>query len=256
MIDLDAYFERIGWRGARTATLDTLSGLVDAHMTAIPFENLDVLLRRPPKLDLASLQAKLVGARRGGYCYEHATLFAAVLDELGFTVARHSARVTMRTPRAEAPRTHMFLSVALPEGTFVVDPGFGGLAPRTPVNVDGTPAGDHQLVREPDHHALVVRMPDRTLTAWVSSLEHDFPIDFEMANYFTATNPLSPFTRMIMMRAFTSDGKVTVMNRVVTHTRSGVEHATQIATGAELRGVVREHFGFDLPELDGLELPA
>src|SRR5882672_3715315 len=105
-MDLDAYFERIGWRGPRAATAQVLAALVGHHVRAIPFENFDVLLGRPVRLDLDSLQGKLVRARRGGYCYEHASLFAAVLRELGFTVHCHSARVVMATPRDSAPRTH------------------------------------------------------------------------------------------------------------------------------------------------------
>jgi N-hydroxyarylamine O-acetyltransferase len=64
-IDLDAYFERIGWGGSTQATFDTLSDLVRAHVTAIPFQNLDVLLGRPIRLDLEGIQDKLVRARRG-----------------------------------------------------------------------------------------------------------------------------------------------------------------------------------------------
>src|SRR5205085_5506132 len=147
-MDLDSYCARIGWDGVRAPSFATLASILDHHMTRIPFENLDVLLGNPPKLDLASLEAKLVGAKRGGYCYEHATLFAAVLEMLGFSVTRHSARVTMARPKSEAPRTHMFLSVQLAEGTFVVDPGFGGLAPRVPLDIAGTPSGDHWLARQ------------------------------------------------------------------------------------------------------------
>jgi len=252
-MNLDAYFSRIQWRSARRATLDTLAGLLDHHMARIPFENLDVLLGRPPKLDLPSLFAKLVDDRRGGYCFEHATLFAYVLEELGFTVHRHSARVTTLRPKSEAPRTHMFLTVVLPEGTFVVDPGFG-LAPRVPLNIDGTPAGDHWLARDGGDVTLMTRSPDKLVPAWVSTLERDYPIDFEMANYFTATSPLSPFTTGLMMRAFTADGRITVRGRLVTRFPS--QATTQLANGSELRALCREHFGFDLPELDALELPA
>jgi N-hydroxyarylamine O-acetyltransferase len=249
VLNLDAYFDRIGWRHAPTPTFDTLAGVLDRHMTRIPFENLDVLLKRPPKLDTASLMQKLVADRRGGYCYEHTTLFAAVLRELGFAVKAHSARVTMVRPKSESPRTHMFLTVALPEGTFVVDPGFGGLAPRVPVNVDGTRAGNHWIA----DRSLMAETPEKTVAAWVSSFEEDYPIDFEMANHFTATSPLSPFTKNLMMRAFTPTGRVTVMNRTFTVFPSG--ETRQLANGAELRAVVREHFGCDVPDLDGLELP-
>ncbi|HEY6895457.1 MAG TPA: arylamine N-acetyltransferase, partial [Rhodanobacteraceae bacterium] len=69
MLDLEAYLARIQWNGARTPTLATLRALLQAHMRAIPFENLDVLLGRPVRLDLDGVQSKLVLARRGGYCF-------------------------------------------------------------------------------------------------------------------------------------------------------------------------------------------
>ncbi|MGH7057165.1 MAG: arylamine N-acetyltransferase, partial [Acetobacteraceae bacterium] len=81
--DLAAYFARIGYDGAREPTFATLAALHALHPAAIPFENLDSLLGRPVPLDLASLQAKLVGERRGGYCFEQNTLLAAVLGALG-----------------------------------------------------------------------------------------------------------------------------------------------------------------------------
>ncbi len=86
----------------------------------------DVLLGRPVRLDLDGVREKLVGARRGGYCFEDAYFFAAAIEELGFHPICHSARVLLFFPRTELPRTHMFLTVKLPEGRFVADPGFGG----------------------------------------------------------------------------------------------------------------------------------
>ena len=96
MVDLDAYFARIGYGGPAAPRLDVLNDLMSAHVQAVPFENLDVLLGRGIRIDLESLQNKLVHARRGGYCFEHATLFAAVLEQLGFQPTRHSSRVASR----------------------------------------------------------------------------------------------------------------------------------------------------------------
>ena len=89
-LDLDRYFARIGWTDPVPATMPTLAGLLRAHMIAIPFENLDVLLGKSPSLELDDLQTKLVDRKRGGYCYEHATLFQAVLARLGcsFSIRR------------------------------------------------------------------------------------------------------------------------------------------------------------------------
>src|SRR5690348_14096094 len=92
-LDLNAYFARIGWSGPRDSSFETLWGVLKAHTGTIPFENLDVLLGRLPRLDLGGLQDKLVARRRGGYCFEHATLLAAALAELGFEPVTHAARV-------------------------------------------------------------------------------------------------------------------------------------------------------------------
>jgi N-hydroxyarylamine O-acetyltransferase len=246
-VDLDAYFARIGWTGPRTPTPDILAGILAHHMETIPFENLDVLLGRPPRLDLPSLEAKLVGARRGGYCYEHTTLFAAALRELGFEVALHSARVILFTPRGESPRTHMFCSV----GDVVLDPGFGGLAPRLPVPRDGSAAGQHRFIRDGIDTVLV----HGEQRLWVSSFERDIPIDFEMANHFTATHPSSPFTRGLMMRAFIPGGEVRIRGRDLTITKDGHEQKRPVADRRELRAFVVEHFGFDLPEIETMRVP-
>ncbi|HEY1586916.1 MAG TPA: arylamine N-acetyltransferase [Polyangia bacterium] len=260
-LDLDAYLERIRWGGQARPTLDALTGLLGAHLARIPFENLDVLLGRPPRLDIEGLQAKLVGARRGGYCFEHATLFAAVLEAIGFRPCRHSARVTMLSPRNASPRTHMFLTVPLDEGTFVVDPGFGALAPRAPVPLDGTPVRvdreSHAMVCDGRFFVLRAQVgAEPPVDAWASTLEEDAPIDFELGNHYTATHPNSPFVQRLMMRALTADGRVGVMNRDVTLWRGLERQATQLADRAALRALVAEHFGFDLAEIDRLRVPS
>lgn len=242
-MNLDAYFSRIAFRPA-DAQGDMLPALVERHMRAIPFENLDVLLGDKPRIDVPSLEAKLVEQKRGGYCFEHATLFAAVLTELGMPVKTHSARVVMVAPRHLAPRTHMFLTV----GDVVLDPGFGGLAPLTPLPLDGAPVGQHRIVRERDGIALV----HGEQQLWVSSLEHDQPIDFEMANHFTATFPQSLFVQRIMLRAFTKRGECRIANRDV----SLDGEKFQLADRKQLREVVAKHFGFDLPALETIRVPS
>jgi N-hydroxyarylamine O-acetyltransferase len=260
-LDLDAYLRRIGWDGEATTGLATLTGLLGAHMAAIPFENLDVLMHRPVRLDLAGLQAKLVAARRGGYCFEHVTLLAAVLRRLGFAPVAHAARVIRFGPRTEAPRTHMILLVPLAEGIFVLDPGLGAMAPRVPVPLaDGVMVrahGEaHVMVRDGDWWVMRAEVGGTMVDGWATTLGHENPIDFEIGNYFTSTHPKSPFMNMIMMRALTADGRVTVMNRDVTVWRGGVAHPAQLADRAALRALLAEHFGFDLPEVEGMRVPA
>src|SRR5215212_2693688 len=110
--DLDAYLARIDVsRGGPLGppAIDAVAALMRAHMAAIPFENLGVLLGRGVRVDLESVFAKLVTDRRGGYCFEHGTLFQAVLRAMGLDVTAHAARVLLVAPKDQAPRTHMFL---------------------------------------------------------------------------------------------------------------------------------------------------
>lgn len=260
-LDLDAYFTRIRYFGGTSPIYETLAGLLTAHTARIPFENLDVLLNRPVRLDLGSIQDKLVRARRGGYCFEHATLFAAVLEAVGFTPSRHAARVVLFAPRSETPRTHMFLTVPIGRTTFVVDPGFGPFTSPVPLPLEdrGTEHDDtrtHRMMRDGDLWELLVPRDGQTVTGWVSTLERENPIDFELANHYIATHPASLFRNNILLSAATSDGRVNVMNRDITFlSRNGISK-TQLEDRAMLRSLLRDHFGFDVPEAERITVPA
>ena len=131
-LDLPAYLRRIEYAGERKASHVALEALHQAHVTHIPFENLDILLGRAIALDLDSLQAKLVAGRRGGYCFEQNLLFAAVLRAFGFTVTQLAARVRLGSDILRA-RTHMTLQVEVDGGRWLADVGFGGAGPLLPV---------------------------------------------------------------------------------------------------------------------------
>jgi N-hydroxyarylamine O-acetyltransferase len=257
-LNIDAYFKRINYDGSREPTLATLSAIQLAHMSTIPFENLDVLLGRGVRLDLDSLQKKLVEASRGGYCFEHSTLLAQVLEQLGFSVERRAARVVLFVGPTEAPRTHMFLVVDLPEGKFVVDPGFGGSGARFPVPLDGgADKLSHWIAREGRNIILRFKRDGSDVDGWISDFEEtNHPIDFEMGNHMTSTHPSSPFTQLIMMSIVTPTGRVSVMNRDVTFHDGDDVMPMQLADRRAFRNLLVEHYGFDLPEFDTLRVPA
>ena len=155
----------------------------------------------------------------------------------------------------------MFLSVPLPEGTFVLDPGFGALAPQIPVPlVDGgeAPVGaaTHWMSRDAEGWTLRARASDKVIDCWFSPLDRDHPVDFEMGNHYTSTHPGSGFVNRIMMRALVAGGRVSVLNRSVTHVRAGNSESFQLADRGALRALLAEHFGIDLPEVERLRVPA
>jgi len=257
--DVDAYLRRIDFTGDVAPAHATLATMLRAHARSIPFENLDVLLHRPIGLDLESLQRKLVTARRGGYCFEHVTLFAAVLESIGFAPVRHTARVVLNRPRDQAPRTHMFLTVDVDGRTYVVDPGFGGLAPDAPVPLASSDAAPenatHWMAREGAWWILRTRSAGSGVDCWASTLDADNRIDFEVGNHYTATHPASPFVNRVMLRALTDDGPLHVMNRNVKTVRADGIRETTLADRTALRVLLNERFGFDLPEVLSMRVP-
>ncbi|SDC09503.1 arylamine N-acetyltransferase family protein [Actinokineospora iranica] len=192
-LDLDAYLARIG-APRRAPSAAALRVLHIAHVRTIPFENIDTATGTPPALDVAAVAAKLVGRGRGGYCYEHATLFAAAAQRLGYPVRRRIARVR---PHRSGPRTHMVLVVTADGVEHLADVGFGaGLWAPMPL-VDGA-RGDHAgWAHRLDRRGPLWLLSRRSGREWEPLHEFDDteqrPIDFALSHHYTATHPRSPF---------------------------------------------------------------
>lgn len=254
--DVEAYLARTGAAVSGKADLATLRVLHAAHLAAIPFENIDVRLRRPIKLDLASLQEKLVRSRRGGYCFEQNTLFAAALTALGYHVQTLEARV--RPPGATAPlaRTHMTLRVDIDGRAWLADVGFGGDGPLQPVPLDGAieeqPGADFCVFRESfDLYVLRVRFAQEWQDLYAFTLTPALPIDFEIANYFTSTHPGSSFVNRLTVQLTLP--RVRHILRGQTYTvRRGAEVQTIQLDEAEVAHLLSEVFRLDVGDASQL----
>jgi N-hydroxyarylamine O-acetyltransferase len=252
----DAWLDRIGYRGPRAPTLDALRGLVDAHSAAISYESIDVLLDRPPKLDLASLQGKMIAGGRGGYCFEQNMLFRGGLRSLGFDVTSLQARV-VRGLAIDAPRPmlHMVLQVNLPEGSYLADVGFGNLAPTAPLQLSpdaeqDTPHEVMRFIRMGDELTLQSRLGDRWEHIYRVVLLPRVDAEYEICNWFTASHPDSPYrSNLIAARPGPDRTRITLFNA-----RLNVRHATgevkrrTLASQGEYRDVLAETFGLTLSD--------
>src|SRR5436190_16013949 len=101
--DQNNWLKRIAYSGPLEPTLSTLHQLIFAHSHAIAYESLDIMLGRTPKLDLASLQRKMISGGRGGYCLEQNMLFREGLRSLGYNITSLQGRV-VRGMAIDAPR--------------------------------------------------------------------------------------------------------------------------------------------------------
>lgn len=262
MLDLDAYLERIGYSGPRTATLDTLALLHALHPAAIPFENLNPLLGWPVALDVESLQRKMIHCGRGGWCFEQNTLFRHALEALGFTVTSLAARVLWNAPPGGpmGPRSHMLLLVDAGGRRYIADVGFGGNVLTGPLRAEPhieqpTPHESHRLIALGNGFVLEVCISGEWKSLYLFTLEPQFPSDYELSNWYLCNHPSSFFRQLLISARATPEVRLTLRNNSLTIYRKDGTEKRDLAGEAALRSSLENDFGIrlpDSPELDAM----
>lgn len=254
-LNLDGYFRRIGFDDQARPDLATLAAIHALHAGAIPFEGIDPLIGRPVRLDLETLQAKLVASRRGGYCFEHNLLFKAVLEAIGFGVTGLAGRVAWGGDGAPlGARSHMLLAVESAEGPLIADVGFGAHLLDAPLRFapDIEQKTAHALYRitgEGPEYALAARHGERWRTAYVFDLTAQLPSDYEVANWYTSTHPESLFTKVLIAERLLPEVRRNLVNTWLTERwRDGRVDERILASGAELGEVLDALFDIEPPE--------
>lgn len=258
---LDSYCARIGYSGERTPTLDTLRALHAAHVQAIPFENLDPLLRITPALDAAALEEKLVRMRRGGYCFEQNLLFRHALETIGFRVTSLAGRVLWNgSAEVVTPKSHMLLRVDLADGPYIADVGFGNLTLTAPLRLvsgvaQSTPHESFRLVATDSAlYRMDVEIGPHWKPLYRFDLQEQFLIDYEVTNWYLSTNPHSRFVNDLIAARADRDRRYALRNAdFAVHYPGGVTERRSLTTVSELKDVLTGPLGLCLPEYAGLD---
>ncbi|AMD00566.1 arylamine N-acetyltransferase family protein [Halomonas chromatireducens] len=252
-LDLDAYLVRIDYRGSLAPTLEALRDLQRAHLEAVPFENLEIATGGEIRLDLESLQDKLVRRRRGGYCHEQNTLFGTVLDRLGFVVEGRSARILMGDAADKVtPLGHTILNVTVAGGQWLVDVGVGNVGPREPISLEeGIEARhgrwEYRLERSPlGYWLLRHRRHDGWFNLYQFSDEPYYRADFEEQNYLVSHHPASPFVRRIVAQHNGAEMRLALTDLELKVFRPGEAPELHRIDADALPQVLRERFGLVL----------
>jgi N-hydroxyarylamine O-acetyltransferase len=259
-LDLDSYLKRIGYSGSRTATLHALRALQLKHPLAIPFENLDTLSGRPVKLDVGSLEQKLVQSRRGGYCFEQNLLLKHVLMAFGFDAAALAARVVWERPAAEVrARSHRVLLVELAGRRYICDVGFGGLTPTAPIELvpeveQPTPHETFRVVRAAGEYAVEARVRDEWKRLYRFDLQEQHDVDIEVLNHYVVSHADSPMRSRLIAARVAADRRFGLGNGVLSvHPLHGASEQQHAGTPAELKRMLEVNFGIEVPRGQDVE---
>lgn len=251
--EVAAYLSRIGAAAPQAPTAAALASLHRAHLLAVPFENLDISLGRPIRLDRDALLRKVVDARRGGYCYELNGLFALLLRSLGYAVDLVSARVASAGGGLTEDFDHLALVVTggVLDGAVLADVGFGDAF------IEPLALRDGEQRAEPGKHVGLVRdgalwhyrerQPDGEWHTQYVFTQASHPLaDFEERNAWQQTSPESHFTRSRVVSRLTATGRITLSGDRLITTTHGRRHETELPDEDAVRAALAEHFGIDL----------
>jgi N-hydroxyarylamine O-acetyltransferase len=266
-MDVEAYLDRIGYRGPHKASPESLRELHAAHTFAVPFENLDIHLGRPISLDPAALFDKIVRRRRGGYCFELNGLFSLLLERIGFSLRQLMARVLWGHADI-GPLSHRVLLVEMDGERWIADVGFGGngLIAAIPL------ASGHEEQQYADRFRVIgdqeavdqgkcrggyrpgYRIDCLVKDAWEPmysfTTESYLPVDYTYANYFHSHSPESLFTQKRLCTKPTPNGRIILQNRALKIRQGGHAHTEAAKTIEAYRAMLTDHFGIALSEAD------
>ncbi len=256
LFDTNAWLKRIGYTGPLEPTLSTLHQLIFAHSHAIAYESLDIMLGRTPKLDLESLQRKMIFGGRGGYCLEQNMLFREGLRSLGYKITSLQGRVVRGMAiDAQRPAIHMLLQVDLPGGPFLADVGFGNLAPTSALLLrlgveQETPHEPMRFIDVGGELTLQAKLRD----TW----EHIYRVipyprydgEYEITNWYTGTHPDAPYqSNIIVACPGPNRTRITMFNaRVTVRHATGETERRLLEDETEYRSVLREEFGLNMSD--------
>ncbi len=214
------------------------------------------MLGRPPRLDVPTLQNKMIISGRGGYCFEQNMLFRAGLRSFGYRITSLQGRV-VRGLAIDAPRPaiHMLLKVELPEGIYLADVGFGNLAPTRALLLAP------QIEQETPHE--VMRFIDvggeLTLQAQLKhGWQHIYRVipyprydgEYEITNWYTATHPDTPYQgNIIVAKPGPEQDPDDHVQRASDNPRRGRRAEKRwLATKSEFGDVLRGEFGLNMTD--------
>ncbi|MFE0789442.1 arylamine N-acetyltransferase [Streptomyces mutabilis] len=264
---VDAYLRRLGAEYPAWPTLDALRELHLRHLRTVPFENLSVHLGEEIVLQEERLLDKVVGARRGGFCYELNGLFGALLTALGYEVTLLAARVYGEGGALGIPYDHLALLVRTVDGgDWLADVGFGAHS-HGPLEFgergeQEDPGGTFRIVEAGPDEAGVRGGHDTARAADLDVLRDGQAVyrvelrprvlgDFVSGAWWHSTSPRSHFLRSPVCSRLTEDGgRITLSGRrLTTTTPDGGREERELVTDEEVLAAYRDRFGVHLDEV-------
>jgi N-hydroxyarylamine O-acetyltransferase len=217
-------------------------------------------MRWPVRLDIESLQQKLVRDGRGGYCFEQNLFLSHVLTTLGFKVTGLAARVMWNMPEGIVPpRSHMLVRIDLEGQTYLADVGFGGLTLTGPLLLErgieqSTPHEPFRLAGGGDEFVMQAKIAGNWKPLYRFTLHEQLVPDYEVTNWYLSNHPNSRFVNSLMAARSTADRRYALNNNeFAVHHLNGPTERRTLTSVIELRDALEGPFRVTLPDAPELD---
>jgi len=262
--NIEDYLKRIGFEGEARPDLETLKKVQELHVISVPYENLELLARKPLTLDIPAIYDKIVTRGRGGYCFELNGLFKWLLEGIGFDVTQHFGRWLMGEPLAVPMRRHRILRVPIDGKEYIADVGVGhDAAHRLPLlfeldTLQEVYEDTYRIVRHPINIYVVEYIGSNGEFQPVYCFNDDpcVAIDFFQSHWYCTTHPDTWFINATLVFRRTANGRKTIADAYDPLTGEKVKELRVLEDGTwttklllsdkEFDEALKTHFGFGL----------
>lgn len=275
-MDIEAYFERIGYKNSvNKLDLATLTEVLQHQMRAVPFENLSMHCGEAMCLGLEATFDHIVRKKRGGWCLQVNHLLYWALTKMGFETTMLGGYVYI-TPvnKYSSEMVHLLVQVTISDRNYIVDSAYGSSyqmwepleltsgkdQPQVPAifrltEENGTWYLD-QIRREQDvpnqefvNSDLLEKSKYRKIYSF--TLEPRTIEDFESINTYLQTSPASLFTSKSFCSLQTLEGVHCLVGSTLTYRRFSYKDNIDLVefkslTEEEIEDVLKTTFGISL----------
>lgn len=245
-MNITRYLDRINYHEEINTSPNTLSKLMEAHLQAVPFENLDIHFGRP--IVLTNSYNKIILDKRGGFCYELNGLFFELLQAIGFHAYLVSARVCNNNGSYGAEFDHLAIIVSIDNEKYLADVGFGDFS-FTPLKIEldiiqTNITGIFKISQFDDNYLVVSKhVNGQWVNEYIFTLTKRDISEFEGMLHYHQTSPESHFTQNKLCSLPTNSGRITLSGNKLKVTNGSNSTIKTLYNDLEYNEVLLTHFG-------------
>jgi arylamine N-acetyltransferase len=261
---LEGYLTRLGVGDLPPATHEALADLHRRHVERVPYDNLEIMLGRPPSVVPTDSLERIATAGRAGYCFHHNGALQLALQALGFAVERRHGHVWLSEGhRDDTALNHLALVVTdlptpdNPGGRWWPDVGLGeGAAVPLPL-VAGRYGEAELAVTITRVHDAGWSYRNHALGSFRGLEVRPLPVgSAEVAEAHRALSapPDGHFARLLVVQRRDGEDVVTLRGCVLSRFGPGGRGESDLTSYDEWRGALADELCLPVADVDHREL--